>query len=70
MMTASIVSIVVAVTVVLLFAAMSSGRSCPNCDAKLPVFRKPTSLRQMLWGGWTCEVCKTEVDRSGHLMMR
>jgi hypothetical protein len=31
----------------------------------LPVVRRPTSLRQALWGGWTCKNCGAEVDRWG-----
>jgi hypothetical protein len=40
-------------------------RGCPGCDTPMPAFRWPTSFRQALRGGWTCENCGTEVDRHG-----
>lgn len=43
----------------------AGGRECPKCGAPVPVFRLPTSLRQVLWGGWTCRRCGCEVDRKG-----
>ena len=36
---------------------------CPVCDAPVPAFRWPSSFRQALWGGWTCDTCSTELDR-------
>lgn len=39
---------------------------CPECGTPVPRFRRPTSLRQALWGGWTCESCSTEMDRFGN----
>ncbi|MFH1465026.1 MAG: hypothetical protein ABIO70_11635 [Pseudomonadota bacterium] len=38
---------------------------CPRCGWKLPAVRKPTSLRQALWGGWTCQQCGAELDKWG-----
>jgi hypothetical protein len=39
--------------------------SCPRCNTALPQARKPRSLRQCLWGGWTCPNCGVEVDKWG-----
>jgi len=39
--------------------------NCPKCGTKVPAFRKPTSLRQALWGGNTCATCGTEMDKWG-----
>lgn len=39
---------------------------CPKCAATAPQFRKPTSMRQMLWGGWTCPRCGCEMDKYGN----
>jgi hypothetical protein len=39
--------------------------SCPCCKTQLPKLRKPQSLRQAMWGGWTCRVCGAEVDKWG-----
>jgi len=38
---------------------------CPRCKAPLPKLREPGSLRQALWGGWTCPVCGAGVDKWG-----
>ena len=43
---------------------------CPTCGTKQPARRKPTSLRQMMWGGWTCATCGTEIDRNGKAIER
>ena len=36
---------------------------CPYCGGTLPTVRKPTSMRQALWGGWTCPSCNCEIDK-------
>lgn len=46
--------------------AASGRKTCPRCGAELPQYRRPTSLKQALWGGWTCPNCGCEVDRQGH----
>jgi hypothetical protein len=39
---------------------------CPGCgNTRFPTIRRPTSLRQALWGGKTCPVCGTEIDKWG-----
>jgi hypothetical protein len=38
---------------------------CPCCKVALSQLRIPTSLRQVLWGGYTCPGCGTEVDKWG-----
>ena len=39
--------------------------ACRACGASPPVVRVPKSLREMLWGGWTCPGCGREVDKWG-----
>jgi len=39
--------------------------SCPKCGAQLPLVRKPTSIKQLISGGWTCPECGCEVDKWG-----
>ena len=41
------------------------GAKCPQCDAQAPTFRVPKSVRQALWGGWTCTACNIEIDKWG-----
>lgn len=41
----------------------SSDLKCPKCDAGLPTTRTPKNFRQMMWGGWTCPGCGTELDK-------
>jgi hypothetical protein len=38
---------------------------CARCQTPLPMVRRPTSLRQMLWGGSTCPHCGCEMDKWG-----
>ena len=39
--------------------------NCPQCGTKLPTFRKPASVKQAMWGGWTCASCGCETDKWG-----
>lgn len=41
-------------------------KRCPNCDAELPVIRKPANFKQGLLGGWNCPNCGVELDRNGN----
>ena len=41
------------------------GTDCPKCGQRTPTFRVPTSLHQMMWGGWTCPSCGCELDKWG-----
>jgi hypothetical protein len=45
-------------------------RACPRCATALPQTRKPASLKQALWGGWTCPNCGCEADRLGRETLR
>jgi hypothetical protein len=38
---------------------------CPHCEASAPRMRMPKSLREFMWGGWTCDACGTRVDKWG-----
>lgn len=38
---------------------------CPRCDRPMPQTRKPKSVSQAMWGGWTCEQCGCEMDKWG-----
>lgn len=42
--------------------------NCPTCGTAQPAVRAPTSFRQMLFGGWTCAKCGTEIDRHGRVI--
>jgi hypothetical protein len=39
--------------------------NCPVCGEKAPQVRKPKNIRQVLWGGWSCNKCSTEMDKYG-----
>ena len=39
--------------------------SCPICNEPQPKTRVPKNRTQMLWGGWTCFKCGTEMDKYG-----
>jgi len=38
---------------------------CPGCDTTQPFWRKPTSVKQALWGGYSCPNCHRELDKWG-----
>jgi len=38
---------------------------CPNCGGALSSAKKPKTMRQFLWGGGTCGVCGTVMDKWG-----
>lgn len=42
------------------------GAKCAECGVPMPPLRRPANRRQMLWGGWTCKNCGTELDRRGN----
>ncbi len=52
----------------LIWVLLIPRKTCPKCGAKLSRFRKPTNLRQTLWGGWTCLECGSELDRKGNVI--
>ena len=68
---ASVIGSVTTTTLLLVMAANAAAKKanerggCPTCGTPVPAFRKPTSLRQALKGGWTCSGCGTEMDRFG-----
>ena len=38
---------------------------CPGCATEMPRIRKPVSIRQAIWGGFTCPKCGCEMDKWG-----
>jgi predicted RNA-binding Zn-ribbon protein involved in translation (DUF1610 family) len=41
---------------------------CPQCGATLGDKKPgPRTSTQILWGGWTCPECGSDVDRHGNL---
>ena len=41
------------------------GVSCPRCNSPQPKLRKPRSIRQAMWGGYTCVTYAAEIDKWG-----
>lgn len=41
---------------------------CPVCETEQQMLRIPKNLRQTFWGGYTCQKCKTEMDKFGVLI--
>jgi len=44
--------------------------TCPTCATEQPLWRKPNAFRQLMFGGWTCPNCGTEIDRHGKAIER
>ena len=53
---------------VLLLALLLPRKSCPKCDTPLPRFRKPSSTREAMLGGWHCPACGAKIARDGSLV--
>lgn len=43
---------------------------CPSCATQQAFLRSPSSFRQLMWGGWNCTNCGTEMDRHGKAIDR
>ena len=51
-----------------LWSVLSRPRlACPNCHQALPRFRRPSSARDVLYGGWRCPNCKASISAAGQL---
>jgi len=35
---------------------------CPTCGCEHQEFMTPTTLSEIVWGGWTCSNCGTRID--------
>jgi len=53
---------------VLLFGLLMPRKSCPKCNTALPRFRKPSSGREAMLGGWSCPTCNAKIARNGTLL--
>lgn len=63
------VLILAAVTGVVVWLVLRYGlatRRCPECNEELPKVRKPQSVSQALWGGWTCPNCGCRTTARGN----
>ncbi len=60
-------AVVVLFLVLIAYGAVKRKRlsppTCPDCGRELCLIRKPTSIKQVIWGGWTCPACGCHVDR-------
>ena len=53
---------------VLLLAFLLPRKSCPKCKAPLPRFRRPSSAREAMLGGWHCHACGARIARDGSIL--
>ena len=67
LITAMIVGGVVGGLAVLLVAVLVPHKFCPKCNTALPRFRKPSSGREAVLGGWSCPSCNANIARNGTL---
>ena len=42
--------------------------TCPSCGYRLSSLRVPRTMKQLLWGGWTCPRCNAKIDKWGKLI--
>ena len=43
--------------------------TCPCCGEPAPMVRAPKNLRQVMWGGMTCDNCGLEYDKWGNAVV-
>ncbi len=67
MLNGAIIGSISAAIIIIMMTIIRKPIKCPNCDAKQPKFRKPTSFRQAMMGGFTCQNCGAEMDARGRL---
>lgn len=53
---------------VLLLGLLLPRKFCPRCNTALPRFRKPSSAREAMLGGWSCPSCGAKIARNGALL--
>ena len=53
---------------VFLLAIILARKSCPKCNSTLPRFRKPSTFREAMLGGWQCHSCSAKGARNGKLL--
>ena len=67
LLTSAAVGIIVGTVAALFIVFLIPRKSCPSCSTPLPRFRRPISLHQAAFGGWTCNGCGAKVARDGTL---
>lgn len=55
---------------VLLIGLLQPRKFCPDCGKPLPKFRRPSSVKQSLWGGNTCPKCGCQINRKGEKVVK
>lgn len=60
-----ILGLCVGYAVLLVVAALKKPVSCTECGHTQPKFRIPATIRQALFGGFTCKGCGTELNMQG-----
>ena len=65
LLTAVLIGGIASGVAVLVLALLLPSKSCPKCKAPLPRFRKPSSMREAMLGGWHCPTCGEGIARDG-----
>ena len=52
---------------ILFFVLSRKPVNCPTCGREQPKARRPTSMEQAMWGGYTCQGCGAEMNARGKL---
>ena len=43
---------------------------CPKCKTPFQLGTSKRNFHQIMWGGWTCQKCGSEIDRKGNLVIK
>lgn len=53
---------VVGVAFLVVKLTFSKKKFCPSCNAPLSKLRKPTNIKEVFWGGYTCKKCSAKIN--------
>jgi len=59
---------IIGVFVGIIIASIRKPIFCPKCKTQFQLGKSKRTLHQILWGGWTCQNCGSEIERKGNLI--
>lgn len=65
MMGGAVIGGVTAAFVMVVLVFVRKPAKCEKCGAEQPKFRSPKNMSQVMWGGYTCAGCGSELNARG-----
>jgi hypothetical protein len=64
---AALIGAVGAAAVLIALIVFRGPVKCEKCGAEQPKVRPPETLEQMMWGGYTCKTCGSQINARGRV---